>query len=611
MIKFNGLIDSTARFLQKEYLSDKDVWKKFVEVYEKQFDDTYMGWRGEYWGKMMRGAVLVYKYTRDEEFFKILTDTVKHIMSVAEEDGRISAYTRDNEFKSWDMWCRKYVILGCEYYLEVCKDEQLKKEIITFISRSADYIMAHVGEGKLSITRTSNFWLGINSSSILEPIVKLYKWTGDKKYLDFATYIVNTGAAEGINIFELAYENKLLPYQYGVPKAYEMMSCFEGLLEYYYVTGVEKYKKAVVNFANAILASEISIIGCSGITHELFDHTSARQTVKYDGVMQETCVTVTWMKFCSRILELTGDSKYADAMEKSFYNAYLGAVNEKKRESHKAHELYMNWHNLKLKPSILPFDSYSPLTPGKRGQGVGGAMNLCDDTYYGCCACIGAAGVGVFAQNAITASKEGITVNFYETGKANFGYCDAQIAVAVETEYPVNGKIKIRVTADKPTQFTLKLRSPEWAKGTTGYIAYDKVWSDETIELNFDMPLVFHYPQHWEKDVIYTDTSKEINGYCTGGALEVIHLPEEDNYFAVTVGPLVLGADERTGKNPETIFLPTYNAKAQNCEIVEGEKCLIKLKFTPENGEEYYLVDYASAGKDWTSTIAAWLPTKR
>ena len=115
MIKFNGLIDSTARFLQKEYLSDKDVWKKFVEVYEKQFDDTYMGWRGEYWGKMMRGAVLVYKYTRDEEFFKILTDTVKHIMSVAEEDGRISAYTRDNEFKSWDMWCRKYVntILKC------------------------------------------------------------------------------------------------------------------------------------------------------------------------------------------------------------------------------------------------------------------------------------------------------------------------------------------------------------------------------------------------------------------------------------------------------------------------------------------------------------------
>ena len=611
MIKFNGLIDSTAQFLQTEHLSDANIWKKFVQIYEEKFDDNYSGWRGEYWGKMMRGAVLVYKYTRDEKLYGVLEGTVNHMMSVAEEDGRISAYSRENEFKSWDMWCRKYVILACEYFLEICKDEQLKERIITFISRSADYIMAHIGEGKLSITRTSNFWCGINSSSILEPFVKLYKWTGEKKYLDFATYIVDSGAAEGIDIFELAYENKLLPYQYGVSKAYEMMSCFEGLLEYYYVTGIEKYKTAVINFANAVLASEISIIGSCGITHELFDHTSTRQTVKYDGVMQETCVTVTWMKFCSRILELTGDSKFADAMEHSFYNAYLGALNEQGRESHKAHELYAQWHNIKLKPSILPFDSYSPLTPGKRGQGVGGAMNLCDNTYYGCCACIGAAGVGVFAQSAITASKDGITVNFYEKSKASFGYGDAQINIEIDTEYPVNGKIKLHVSADKPTEFTLKLRSPEWAKTTTGYMVYNKVWSDEVVELDFAMPVTFHYPNHWEEDTIYTDTSKEINGFWTGGPVEVKHLDEEDDYFAVTVGPLVMGADERMGKNLDTVFVPTYKIEKCESQIIEGEKCLKKIKFTPQNGDEYYLADYSSIGKDWKSVIAAWLPTKR
>ena len=75
------------------------------------------------------------------------------------------------------------------------------------------------------------------------------------------------------------------------------------------------------------MATELSIIGCSGMTHELFDHTSVRQTVKYDGVMQETCVTVTLMKFFTRMMELTGQTKYADAVETAFYNAYLGALN--------------------------------------------------------------------------------------------------------------------------------------------------------------------------------------------------------------------------------------------------------------------------------------------
>lgn len=99
-----------------------------------------------------------------------------------------------------------------------------------------------------------------------------------------------------------------------------MMSCFEGLLEYYYATDEEWCKTAVINFANALIKTEISIIGCSGITHELFDYTAARQTVRQEDVLQETCVTVTWMKFCSRVLELTGESKFADCMEQSFYN---------------------------------------------------------------------------------------------------------------------------------------------------------------------------------------------------------------------------------------------------------------------------------------------------
>ena len=38
--------------------------------------------------------------------------------------------------------------------------------------------------------------------------------------------------------------------------------------------------------------------------------------------------------------------------------------------------------------------------------------------------------------------------------------------------------------------------------------------------------------------------------------------------------------------------------------------CLLQMNFTTENGKPYCLVDYASAGLDWETDIAAWLPTK-
>ena len=389
-----------------------------------------------------------------------------------------------------------------------------------------------------------------------------------------------------------------------------MISCFEGLLEYYYATGIEDCKTAVINFAEAVRKSEISIIGCCGITHELFDHTVNRQTVRQNEVMQETCVSVTWMKFCSRLLELTGDSKYADEMEKTFFNAYLGAVNTEKRESKRLHELHLEWFGRVLKSTILPFDSYSPLTSGKRGAMTGGGQALMDNTYYGCCACIGSAGVGVYLQHAIVAQGKQITVNFYEQGKSEFIIEGTKVRLEMQTDYPVSGKVKINIRAEKPVAFTLKLRVPSWVNGEGGYISSAKIWENESVETEWEMPIKLHYPISWDKDLVFTDV-KNIDGYWTAAPVETLHKEEEDYYFCATKGPLVLACDERLGKNPSSVFTPTDRFERRESQIQEGVPCLLKLCFNPENGESYELVDYASAGKDWVSQIAAWLPTEK
>ena len=70
---------------------------------------------------MVRGACFVYSYTKNEELYQILTDTVTDMLNSADEFGRISSYAINHEFDGWDMWVRKYVLLGMQYFLAVWK----------------------------------------------------------------------------------------------------------------------------------------------------------------------------------------------------------------------------------------------------------------------------------------------------------------------------------------------------------------------------------------------------------------------------------------------------------------------------------------------------------
>ncbi len=604
-----GLCAECGRFLTEGQLKRSELWAKFVDQFRVQTDGTNNGWRGEYWGKMMRGGVLVYQFTNDGKLFSALTDTVRDMLTVISEDGRVSSFSIDTEFRAWDLWCRKYVLLGLEYYLEICTDESLRGEIISFLKKAADYIIAHIGhgEGKIHITQATRYWLGLNSSSLLEPIVRLYNLTDEKKYFDFAEYIVESGFTDGLNIIDRAYENILKPYQYGVEKAYEMMSCFEGLLEFYRITCIEKYKTAVVNFAHAVMETEISVIGSSGCTHELFDHTKTRQTQYYEGIMQETCVTVTWMKFCSQLLRLTGESIFADAMEHSFYNAYLGAMNTQDKD---CDELIKKIPEKGLIRTHMTVDSYSPLIPGKRGRKTGGFQILSDNSYYGCCVCIGAAGAGVFARHSILEQDGSVVINFYEKGSYRLN----GINIDINTAYPADGKIIINVRSDR--EFELKLRIPEWSKKTNiahenGYATVNVKSGESKFVLELDMSIRETLPVTWDVDALYIDTVKNIQPPRI-----VKHRPEEDGYISLARGPLTLAADSRLGKDAKSAF----SFKRTNGEIkysvcadtafADGENATLKCEFTASDGERFFLIDYASAGKDWKTDIAAWLPTE-
>ena len=624
---FDGILDKTIRFIEDFQLKNPVLWKRFVNQFREQTDGDDAGWRGEYWGKMMRGACFTYSYTRDKELYDILTETVRDMISSKDKLGRISTYALDKEFIGWDIWSRKYVMLGLQYYIEISSDEKLIEEAVECMCGQADYIMSKIGpkeDGKKPITEATNHWRGLNSASLLEPVVRLYNITGEKKYFEFAEYIAGTGATSVANIFELAYKNEFKPYQYPVTKAYEMTSCFEGLLELYRITGIEWYKTALINYADRILECDFTVIGSSGCTHELFDHSTARQAnTTNEKIMQETCVTVTLMKFFWQLTMLTGNSSYADAFEVSLYNAYLGAVNTEKSIEPTIRETYPD---AEIEP--LPFDSYSPLTAGTRGNGIGGLKLMPDKHYYGCCACIGSAGTGLISKMALMRSSDGFVINLYIPGAIEtISPAGKKILFKTETDYPKGGLIKIRVEPEAGERFTVKLRNPGWSEKTKlsvngeavtaggGYIALCRQSSaGDVIELELDMSCHAVYPVPYGHEIL-------MNHVIWGHNYMVATYDHEDplacKHISLRRGPITLAIDSRLGYDaaaPADIRVNRdglVDAVFPECDKATFEH-MLELCVPLNGGGSIHLTDYASAGKLWTkeSKIAAWIRTK-
>ncbi len=615
---FTGIADDTARFVTEKQCLDPVRWARFVSQFRLRTDGTDNGWRGEYWGKAMRGAAFLYSYTKDETLYSILCDTVEDVLSAADETGAISSYPKEADFGGWDLWCRKYVLLGLQYFIEICRDEALVSRCVAAMETQVRLLTDVFGPGKRRLTEATPIWRGLAAASVLEPVVRLYDITDKREYLDFATYIVSLGGTSVADIYKIAFEGRTPPYQYPITKAYEMMSCFEGLLEYYRATGGAASKIAVLNFANLAAENEITVIGSAGCTHELFDHARRRQTdPRCTDVMQETCVTVTWMKLCLQLLCLTGEPAWADRFEQAYYNAYLGAVNTEDRTDG---WLRTRWPE--AVPEALPFISYAPLLPDVRGKRVGGLCLMADHHYYGCCAAIGGAGAGMLHKAAVTYTQAGLAVNLFLPGTVRVTLpCGTPLTLETETAYPVGDTVKIAVLPEKPARFALSVRIPAWSGQTSltvngeafpanagTYTEITRDWAPgDVIEIKLDLRVRVLRPEAWETDLIVADYVWRHNYMVP----RVIAAPENvQGYFALQRGPLVLARDKRIGEDPRSPVSVT--ADGDGCAVCAPGDApfphLLALRFPGPDGAAFTAVDYASTGKtmDEASLCGCW-----
>ncbi len=583
-------------------------------------------WQTEFWGKWMHASVPYLWYVTDgkckvegvkckvaEELCSKIERGIERILASQEPCGYIGNYPdalRCGE--GWDVWGVKYTLLGLLHYRDWklnVESEKCKAEAdvaLEAAKKLCDYVIAEIGpNGKRGreLWQTGN-WSGYASSSILEPVVWLYKRTGEKKYLDFATYIVKgmTEPESGPRLVDLAlkgvsvadrngYGNKAEAYggyvmKHNRWKAYEMMSCYQGLLDYVEVKsggvgsgGLKNILKAAIMTAEDIVKEEVNLAGgCA--SSEAWFHGAKKQHLPYVH-LQETCVTTTWMRFCEKLLEVTGDAKWADQVERTFYNAYLGALRSDGGE----------------------FAAYTPLT-GNRWHG----MNHCF-MHTDCCTANGPRGFLCFLKELFTTRGDVATFNFYSSALVKGDLSGGRkVVFDMYSLYPRTDYV--RIVSHTEGAAPVRLRIPAWSAKTAvklngnvldgvragGYFAIDRDWKlGDIIEIKFDMPVVAHTLDH---------------------------------HVAFTRGPVLLARDSRFADGDMTEpfrrgikdgqIMSMFSAvRTPSDDIWMAFSATLPIGSHTENPEAgnpstMFFCDYASAGNTWTRAnfYRTWFPVE-
>jgi DUF1680 family protein len=437
-------------------------------------------WIGEHVGKFLFSASKTYAYSHDPQLRRLMDAVVRTYIACQLPDGYLGTYLEKDRWTEWDVWAHKYAIIGLLNYYSVTG----YKPALETAERAADLICHTFGDdsarrfGDDSARRDlmpAGEHAGLAPGSILEPMVDLYRYTANPKYLAFCHYILRAyEQPDGPKII-----SQLEKYgdvtRVGDAKAYEMLSCFLGILKYYKLTGEEKYLRVLEAAWRDITTHRLYITGTAS-DHEIFVSTGVLKATNEDK-MGEGCVTVTWVQFNLSLLQITGEPKYAEEIERSVYNHLLAAEN----------------------PQSGCVSYYTALQ---------GAKPYRCDQGYSCCLSSVPRGISLIPEMIGGKINGRFTVLLYENGEASADVGtadggDVSLLVKCHTGFPLSGRVDFEIAPAKMATFTINFRVPEWSanfKATiggnsyegkkAGILAIDRTWKvGDRVTVTFDMPV--------------------------------------------------------------------------------------------------------------------------
>jgi DUF1680 family protein len=498
-------------------------------------------WYGEHVGKWLYAASRAAMRTNDAALRERVQRVADFLVSVQADDGYLGTYAPERRFmrkqppkppswdgaplaRTWDIWVHTYVVLGLlEAYRYLGTPRYLDAA-----RRIGDLCWNTLTTGGIDITDLGNHH-GMSATVLLDAAVELHAASGEPRYLDLARLVLDQAdrhprlallrqLAAGTDVSEV-----------GTGKAYQLLWNLVGLAKLHRATGESKYLQAALNGWHSVGAHHLTLDGgpWGGSAHrsrEVFNAANAFDRHAY----VETCSTLAWIQLNRELLSITGEPVYAQEIERSAYNALLGAQAPNGED----------W-------------CYYSFPNGRRVH----------TTYWRCCKSSGAMALEELPSIAYGLPQGGgIQVNLYSASTAILDLRSAgPVRVEQRTRYPFEGEVKITLTPQRESAFPMHLRIPEWAEGAKlrvnddavgvppepgSYAVIERRWrAGDTITLELPMHPRAHRRTH-------RNVQESVLPDGSAVQQEVLHL----DYLAVTRGPLVYATPLIDGyKTEETL----------------------------------------------------------
>lgn len=436
----------------------------------------------------------------DAELEQMADEAIEIVCEAQQENGYLDTYYIINDMSkiftnlrdNHELYCFGHLTEGAVAYYQATGKDRL----LGAARRYADFIAERFGYGEGQIK-------GYPGHEIAEmALVRLYEVTEDEKYLRLCNFFLDERGVrpyyfdaehpEAVKKGKEAeeryhYHQAHLPVREqkeAVGHAVRAVYLYAGMADAARLNGDGELKKACERLWDSITQKKMYITGGIGATH-IGEAFSFDYDLPNDTAYAETCASIGLVFFARRMLQMDADSKYADVMERALYNGILSGMALDGKSF-----FYVN--PLEVLPEACHRDERKHHVRPVRQK------------WFGCACCPPniARTISSVASYAYAENEDTLFIHMYMGGTIDKKVDGKTLRICVESAFPWEGSVRIRVQAEKPVTAVLACRIPGWCASYTsagtdgletklekGYLYLRGEWKDNEICFEFDMPV--------------------------------------------------------------------------------------------------------------------------
>jgi DUF1680 family protein len=406
--------------------------------------------------KWLEAAGWEYGREADEEVLGWIREVTAVVAAAQAEDGYLDSVQqlRGKGERYVDLpWSHEHYCAGHLFQAAVAVHRSTGETgLLDVAVKLADHLVATFGPGKVE---------EVDGHPVVEMgLVELFRETGEQAYLDLARWFVDargTGIIERLHGKEPTYFSDRVPVREQTsPEGHSVRAVYftAGAADVAAETGDAELLAALTRQWEGMLASKTYVTGGIGSRWD-WEQFGDHYELGPDRAYAETCAAIGSVQWSWRMLLATGEARYADLVERTLYNAFLPGVSLAGTE-------YFYVNALQLRHGAHAEEERS-VAHGRR-------------PWFDCACCPPNIMRTLSSLDAYVATSTdgggvpGVQVHQFTTGTIEA----AGAALAVTTDYPWDGTVRVEVTAT-PGEFELALRVPAWAEGATATVNGDAV----------------------------------------------------------------------------------------------------------------------------------------